>query len=157
MFKTTRSFSRQPDVMTTNPNEHVTPSAAPTRTDHNLWPGATYADALAARRWLAALGFDQGILVTGDDESTVIHSEMLWPEGGRVMVSSADKSDTMFAVPPGSGSCYVVTDDPDAVYARARELGGEIIREMEETDYGSRGFSVRDPEGNRWSFGTYAG
>ncbi len=28
---------------------------------------------------------------------------------------------------------------------------------MEETDYGSRGFSVADVEGNRWSFGTYAG
>jgi uncharacterized glyoxalase superfamily protein PhnB len=28
---------------------------------------------------------------------------------------------------------------------------------MSETDYGSRGFSVKDAEGNRWSFGTYAG
>ncbi|MGH9115301.1 MAG: hypothetical protein ACRDWW_05665 [Acidimicrobiales bacterium] len=25
------------------------------------------------------------------------------------------------------------------------------------TDYGSRGFSIRDFEGNRWSFGTCAG
>jgi uncharacterized glyoxalase superfamily protein PhnB len=143
--------------MTTNQEEHVTPSPAPARQDHNLWPGTTYADALGARRWLAALGFVEGILVTGDDETTVIHSEMLWPEGGRVMVSSATKDDTMFTVPPGAGSCYVVTDDPDAVYARARELGAEVVREMEETDYGSRGFSVRDPEGNGWSFGTYAG
>jgi uncharacterized glyoxalase superfamily protein PhnB len=28
---------------------------------------------------------------------------------------------------------------------------------MEDTDYGSRGFSIADEEGNRWSFGTYAG
>lgn len=25
------------------------------------------------------------------------------------------------------------------------------------TDYGSREFAVRDPEGNLWSFGSYAG
>jgi uncharacterized glyoxalase superfamily protein PhnB len=52
---------------------------------------------------------------------------------------------------------YVVVDDPDLVHARARELGAHIIRDMEDTDYGSRGFSVTDAEGNRWSFGTYAG
>ena len=28
---------------------------------------------------------------------------------------------------------------------------------MHVTDYGSRDFAVRDPEGNRWSFGTYRG
>ncbi len=26
-----------------------------------------------------------------------------------------------------------------------------------DTDYGSRDFAARDPEGNRWSFGTYRG
>ena len=26
---------------------------------------------------------------------------------------------------------------------------------LTDTDYGSRDFSVRDPEGNLWSFGTY--
>jgi uncharacterized glyoxalase superfamily protein PhnB len=29
--------------------------------------------------------------------------------------------------------------------------------ELHDTDYGSRDFAVRDPEGNRWSFGTYRG
>jgi len=28
--------------------------------------------------------------------------------------------------------------------------------ELTDTDYGSRDFAVRDPEGNIWSFGTYA-
>ncbi|BDH56885.1 hypothetical protein MTP03_18240 [Tsukamurella sp. PLM1] len=52
---------------------------------------------------------------------------------------------------------YVVVHDPDAVYARAQELGARLVREMREEDYGSRGFTVADPEGNTWSFGTYAG
>jgi hypothetical protein len=33
----------------------------------------------------------------------------------------------------------------------------EIISAPHDTDYGSRDFAARDPEGNRWSFGTYRG
>jgi uncharacterized glyoxalase superfamily protein PhnB len=29
------------------------------------------------------------------------------------------------------------------------------VRELEDMPYGSREYSVRDPEGNLWSFGTY--
>ena len=35
--------------------------------------------------------------------------------------------------------------------------GAQILAGLHETDYGSRDFAVRDPEGNRWSFGTYRG
>ncbi len=35
--------------------------------------------------------------------------------------------------------------------------GAEVVLPLKDEDYGSRGFTVRDPEGNRWSFGTYAG
>lgn len=52
---------------------------------------------------------------------------------------------------------YVVTDDPDALHARAVAHGAKVIQELHETDYGSRDFAVADPEGNRWSFGTYPG
>jgi uncharacterized glyoxalase superfamily protein PhnB len=52
---------------------------------------------------------------------------------------------------------YVVTDDVDAVYQRARAAGAEIIAEPYDTDYGSHDFAARDPEGNRWSFDTYRG
>ncbi|HEX5772495.1 MAG TPA: VOC family protein [Nocardioidaceae bacterium] len=127
------------------------------RSDHNIWAGLTYDDAIAARAWLSALGFAEGVLVMSADGTIVEHSEMTWPEGGRVMVSSRLRSDDTFAVPRGAGSVYVVVDDPDAVFARAKDLGARVIRDMEETDYGSRGFSVTDAEGNRWSFGTYAG
>jgi uncharacterized glyoxalase superfamily protein PhnB len=126
------------------------------RVDHNIWTGLSYDDPLAARAWLAALGFDEGILVPGP-EGTIQHSEMLWPEGGRVMISSRGKSDDTFSVVLGAASVYVVVDDPDAIYHRAKQLDAEIVRDMENTDYGSRGFSIKDAEGNRWSFGTYAG
>ena len=39
--------------------------------------------------------------------------------------------------------------------ARARAAGARIVREPADTDYGSRDYAARDPEGNLWSFGTY--
>jgi uncharacterized glyoxalase superfamily protein PhnB len=51
----------------------------------------------------------------------------------------------------------VVTDDPDGLFDRATKAGAEVIMPLHDTDYGSRDFAVRDPEGNRWSFGTYRG
>jgi uncharacterized glyoxalase superfamily protein PhnB len=32
-----------------------------------------------------------------------------------------------------------------------------VLRGLDDSDYGSRGFTVRDPEGKIWSVGTYAG
>lgn len=125
------------------------------RSDHNVWPGLTAADPIALREWLTALGFTEGILV--EDGDLVQHSEMLWPEGGRVMISSARPEDPHFTTPIGGAMLYVVTDEPDAVHARAEASGATVTRPLEDADYGSRGFSVLDPEGNSWSFGTYAG
>lgn len=67
------------------------------------------------------------------------------------------KADDAFATPPGAGTVYVVSNDPEAVWAKAQELGARVVRPMEDTVYGSRGFSIADAEGNSWSFGTYAG
>lgn len=51
----------------------------------------------------------------------------------------------------------MATDDPDGVFARAAEAGAEVVMLLTDQDYGSRDFSVRDPDGNIWSFGTYRG
>ena len=52
-------------------------------------------------------------------------------------------------------AAYLVTDDPDAAFATAVEAGATVEREMVDQDYGGRGGSVTDPEGNHWSFGSY--
>ena len=44
-----------------------------------------------------------------------------------------------------------------AFHARAMGAGAEVVRDLVDEDYGSRGFTVRDPEGDLWSFGTYRG
>lgn len=134
------------------------------RTDHSIWPSITCDDARATRAWLVALGFAEGVCVTGEQEGMadradeIMHSELFWPEGGRLMLSTRHaKPDGTFEVPRGSASIYVVTDGPGSVWAKAQTLGATVVRPLEEADYGSLGFSVADSEGNTYSFGTYAG
>lgn len=57
----------------------------------------------------------------------------------------------------GTFCAYVVTDDPDGLFARATAAGARVVGEPADTHYGSREFVVRDPEGNHWSFGTCRG
>ena len=123
-----------------------------------VWPIVRYGDARAAMRFLAdAFGFE--VTAVHPAEGPVQHAELRWPLGGGVMLGSQGQGDPIFAQNPqvGRSSVYVVTDEPDKLYARAVEAGAEIAREMRDEDYGSRGFTARDPEGNVWSFGTYAG
>ncbi|MFN3601124.1 MAG: VOC family protein [Dietzia sp.] len=107
--------------------------------------------------WLVtALGFVESARHTED--GVVVHAELLWPEGGGVMLGdNVRDGDDPHATPVGTGLAYMVTADSDAVYERARAAGAEIAMEMRDTDYGDHGFSVRDPEGNVWSVGQYRG
>ncbi|MEU6082504.1 VOC family protein [Streptomyces sp. NPDC047108] len=127
-------------------------------TPTTLWPTLTYRDARAAIRFLTeALGFETTALYTGETEDEVVHAELRRPDGAGIMLGSIRQDSVICALPPGTGSVYVVTDEPDAAYARATAAGAVVVQGLEDTDYGSRGFTVRDPEGVFWSFGTYAG
>jgi uncharacterized glyoxalase superfamily protein PhnB len=125
-----------------------------------VWPILTYKDAPRAAEFLVeAFGFEvRGMYTREDDPNVVEHAELRWPLGGGVMFGTAGKDDGPFGRRiPGNDSVYVVCDDADALFARAIAAGAEVVRGLADEDYGSRGFSVRDPEGNLWSFGTYAG
>ena len=123
-----------------------------------VWPCINCEDAHAAIKFLVdAFGFDE-TAVYNDEAGRVSHAELRWPEGGGVMLGDAGREESEFSqMPTGCASLYVVTDGPEAVYKRATAAGAEPVRELRDEDYGSRGFSVRDPEGNIWSFGTYRG
>src|SRR5215216_3826244 len=117
-----------------------------------IWPCLSYRDAHARIDFLKkAFGFQETLVVEGDDGRDVHHVELRWPEGGGVMLGSYREGAGEFAEHPvGAVSLYVVTDQPDALYERALAAGAELVRGLRDEDYGSRGFSVRDPEGNLW-------
>jgi uncharacterized glyoxalase superfamily protein PhnB len=119
-----------------------------------VYPTYAYRDARAAIDWLGrAFGFEaQAIHPPEGDE--VAHAELAL-DGAVIMLGSEGAGDPRVHCPPGSGATYVAADDIDARYDWAVAAGAEVIRRPNDTDYGSREFSVRDPEGNIWSFGTY--
>jgi uncharacterized glyoxalase superfamily protein PhnB len=128
-----------------------------------LWLTLRARDAGGLIRFLVeAFGFEENAVYADGDH--VAHAELLWPLGGGVMLGSAGAGpdgsrgdDDPWALQPGSAGSYVVTDAPDELFERAVAAGATVIRKPYDTDYGSREFAVRDPEGNRWSFGTYRG
>jgi uncharacterized glyoxalase superfamily protein PhnB len=123
----------------------------------NVWPGLRSRNARALIRFLVdAFGFEETVVYGEGDR--VDHAQLSWPLGGGVMLGStrADPNDT-FDRQPGTAGVYVVTDDPEPLFRRATAAGATVVRGLQHTDYGSHEFSVKDPDGNIWSFGTYRG
>jgi len=117
-------------------------------------PTYQYRDARRAMEFLErAFGFERGHVYEGEDGRDIAHAELRHGDGW-IMLGTAVQD--ALATPPGSGTAYVVVDDADALHARAAAAGAEILRAPYDTDYGSRDFTARDPEGNVWNFGTYA-
>jgi uncharacterized glyoxalase superfamily protein PhnB len=125
-----------------------------------IWPTLSYTDARAAIDFLTkAFGFEERATYARDDDPSIVeHAELRWPLGGGIMLGTAGKDDSAFGRRvTGNDSVYVVCEDPDALFTRATGAGAEVVRGLADEDYGSRGFTVRDIEGNLWTFGTYTG
>jgi uncharacterized glyoxalase superfamily protein PhnB len=122
----------------------------------SVWASVVSDDAQALRGWLLRLGFTEDLLIRGQREDAVHHCQLDWPEGGRILLSSTGGRPTPCR--PGTASLHVVTAHPDAVLARATALEARVVREIvDQTDYPSRDFTVADPDGNHWTFATFAG
>ena len=123
-------------------------------------PTMRYRDAPKMLEWLCrAFSFERHFVVPGDG-GTIAHAQLTYGNG-MIMLGSARDDDWGTLVKPvadvgaRTGAAYVVVSDVDAHCARARAAGAEIVRELENTPYGSREYAARDPEGQVWSFGTY--
>jgi uncharacterized glyoxalase superfamily protein PhnB len=115
-------------------------------------PSLRYRDAARAIEFLVeAFGFERHAVHEGEN-GTIAHAELVYGDG--MVMLGTDREDS-YGSHVGQGWTYVVVGDADAHYARARAAGAEIVRELEDQDYGSRDYSARDFEGNLWSFGTY--
>ncbi|KAA1251315.1 glyoxalase [Mycobacterium simiae] len=87
----------------------------------------------------------------------VDHAQLNWPEGSGGIMLGSHRPDADWSREPGTAGGYVVTSDPAGLYQRVRSHQADIVRPLAKTDYGADEFAVRDPEGNLWSFGDYAG
>ena len=127
-----------------------------------IWAALNFADARKGIQFMVeVLGFEEALIVPGHDDPEVIeHSQLRWPEGGVVQAATAGRHGNVFSGrPTGAESLYVITGDPVAVHQRCVTAGADIVAPLESPPYDPEGlvFTVRDPEGNLWSFGNYAG
>jgi uncharacterized glyoxalase superfamily protein PhnB len=120
-----------------------------------FYPQLLYRDPDAAMRWLEqTLGFERREEYR-DDDGNVVHAELAFG-GAIVMLGTAAVGREPFrSLPAGGTLVYCAVEEVDSLHERARGAGADIAVELADTDYGSRDFTVRDPEGNLWAFGTY--
>lgn len=124
-------------------------SEAPT-----LYPAMRFHDAPGAIAFLTkAFGFREEQVIANED-GTIAHAEVSY--GPSILMLGSEREDPLApGGRAGHGWIYVAVDEVEAHFARARDGGAEIIAEPYDTDYGSRDYTARDPEGNVWHFGTY--
>jgi uncharacterized glyoxalase superfamily protein PhnB len=111
-----------------------------------IFPTMAYRDPDSAIEFLVQAFGAEPHAVHRDGDGRVRHAE-LRVGNGMVMLGQAETA--------RGGDVYVVVPDPDAHCSRARRAGAEIVREPNDTDYDSREYGARDPEGLAWHFGTY--
>lgn len=125
-----------------------------TTTTPAISPALRYQDGAAAIDWLVrALGFQ----VRADHrtpDNLVAHADLRFG-ASTIGVSSAAASVPGTPWAAVRHGLYVRVDDPDGVHDRAKAAGAEIVMPLRDMDYGSRDFTLRDPAGQLWAFGTY--
>ena len=127
-------------------------------------PGLRYQDAPRAIDFLCeAFGFERHAVYPDPNDPSIIMHAQLVDRGNMIMLGSGTDNEykhtagiTSIAEAGGATmGLYVTVDDVDAHAVRARAAGADIFLEPMDQDYGGRGYSCRDIEGNVWSFGSY--
>lgn len=129
-----------------------TPMIAPA-----IVPVLRFADGARTVDWLCdAFGFERGMVMTNDDGS-LGHVELSL--GRQLIMGGSADGDGPFqriAHPPGRAMLYVAMEGGVAEHhERAVAAGAEVVLPLERKEYGAMEYTVRDPEGNLWSFGDY--
>jgi uncharacterized glyoxalase superfamily protein PhnB len=123
-----------------------------------IYPAVRYRDADAGLEFLTKAFAAEQLEVHRDPGGRIAHAELGLGDGIVMLGEYSDEGWLGGHAPDPLGSTvslYISVPHPTAHHDRARAAGAEIVRELVDTPYGSREYSVRDPEGNLWSFGTY--
>jgi uncharacterized glyoxalase superfamily protein PhnB len=133
------------------------PQATETQTQtqtQTITPYLLYEDADAAMSWLAgSFGFREVDRMTG--AAGGLHLEAEVEHGGARLYLGSPPGDFRGPARAGRTSLlYVLVDDVDQHYLRAREQGAEIVDEVGDQPYGHRRYTCRDPQGHEWTFAT---
>jgi uncharacterized glyoxalase superfamily protein PhnB len=119
----------------------------------DIFPVVGYTDPEAAIKFLHDAFSIEERAVYRNEDGTIAHAELGIGYGIIMPTHSNQAGDNPWA--KIDFGLYVCVEDPAAHYERAKAAGAEIVRELKLQDYGATEYSVRDCEGNLWSFGDY--
>jgi uncharacterized glyoxalase superfamily protein PhnB len=119
----------------------------------SIFPVLRYRDPRAAIAFLRdALGFEPTAVHPPEGEG-VAHAELAF--AGQHLMLGGEPAGGAEGRLEGPLAPYLAVDDVDAHFERARAAGADVVYPPRDTDYGSREYAVRDPEGQVWSVGDY--
>ena len=125
-------------------------------------PNLIYSDVNAAVSFLKkAFGFKKHSIYK-DDNGKIFHAQLVLGKA-LIMVNLFNHGTAfgkMLNLPKNldgynTQTPYFIINNVDEHYQNAKANGAEIVMDIKDEDYGGRGYSCKDPEGNIWSFGSY--
>jgi PhnB protein len=117
-----------------------------------ITPYLLYEDVDAALSFLAkAFGFEEVLRYTGE-EGYINHAEMRLDDAKIYLGDPGDQYRNPKKVGHETVGIYVLVEDADAHYERAKAAGADIREEPTDQEYGERRYTARDPEGHLWFF-----
>ena len=126
-------------------------------------PSLRYQDCRQAIDWLcAAFGFEQQLIVPSEDGG-ITHAQLVCGMA-MIMLGDGHRDDDPFGQLNKSplqldgyntAGVYMIVEDVDAHYEKARAAGAAIVLDIVDQGYGGRGYTCKDLEGHLWSFGSY--
>ena len=116
-----------------------------------ITPYLLYEDVDAALSFLSkAFGFKEMLRYTGE-AGYVNHAEMRLGDGKIYLGDPGEQYRNPKKVGNTFGT-YVLVDDVDKHFERAKAAGAEITEEPTDQEYGERRYIALDPEGHQWFF-----
>ena len=117
-----------------------------------ITPYLLYKEVDVALDFLAnAFGFEEVLRYTGE-EGYVNHAEMRVGDGTIYMGDPGEQYRNPKDLDQETVGIYVLVDDVDGHFERAKAAGAEIKEEPTDQTYGERRYTARDPEGHFWFF-----
>ena len=121
-----------------------------------IFPILRYTDARAAIRWLCTAFDFREIFTVPETGQFVRHAQLSL--GANIIMLGSSRDDGLNSpqkLGAATQALYVHVPGINEHFEKARLAGVEITGPPHDTDFGSREYHGRDPEGHMWTFGTY--
>lgn len=122
-----------------------------------ITPYLLYRDVGGALTFLTkAFGFKK-LESMKDDDGVIQHGAMQFGDAMVMMGYPGKKYKNPKKLGHVTQSLYVMVDDVDTHYKKAKKAGAKILEKPSDTFYGHRRYGARDPEGHEWYFAMNVG